>query len=84
MLETSPNSTHICLLTYVSATSTQPQANCYVPTATVQSQTVDDEAVPDDECGIGVDEAIDGGALPVVVRYFILATTTLLYFVIQY
>lgn len=84
MLETSPDSTHICLLTYVSDTSTQPQPNCYVPTATVQSQTVDDEAVPDDECGIGVDEAIDGGALPVVVSYFVLATTTFLYFVIQY
>ena len=86
MLETSPNSTHICLLTYVSATSIQPQANCfqYLPTATVQSQTADDEAVPDDECGIGVDEDIDGGALPVVVSYFVLATTMLLYFVIQY
>lgn len=46
MLETSPNPTHICLLTYISDVNSQPQSNCFLPT--VQSQLTDDMDVNDD------------------------------------
>ena len=56
MLETSPNLTHICLLTYVSA-NIQPQSNCFLPT--VQFQVTNDTDI-DDECDDF--SGVDGGA----------------------
>ena len=73
ILETSPNATHICLLTYVSP-NTQPQSNCFLPTR--QSQLISDMNV-DDDC---VDFTADanGGAFCMAASSFVFAAAALL------
>ena len=81
MLETSPNATHICLLTYVSNTTIQPQSNCFLPTA--QSQLTDDvegDMEEFDECGIPA-AAGNGGALSMAAGSLVLSVAMLLNFI---
>ena len=75
MLETSPNLTHICLLTYVSA-NIQPQSNCFLPT--VQFQVTNDMDIDDEYDDLN---AGDGGAFSVVASSFVLTAATLLCFI---
>ena len=75
MLETSPNATHICLLTYVS-TNTQPQSDCFLPT--VQWQFTDDMDV-DDDCDDSTAVAVTGRAsFCMVSSSFVFTTAALL------
>ena len=74
MLETSPNATHICLLTYVS-TNTQPQSDCFLPT--VQSQLTDDMDV-DDDCDDSTAVTTGGAGFCIATSSFVFAAAALL------
>ena len=74
MLETSPNATHICLLTYVSPNS-QPQSDCFLPT--VQSQLTDDMDV-DDDCDDSTAVTTGGAGFCMATSSFVFAAVALL------
>ena len=74
MLETSPNATHVCLLTYVSS-NIQPQSNCFLPTT--QSQLTDEMDIDDDECDDFTADAT-GGAFCMAASSFVFTAAALL------
>ena len=75
MLQTSPNATHICLLTYVSS-NIQPQSNCFLPTT--QFQLTDDMDVDDGDCDDSTEVAITGGAFHMTMSSFVFTAAVLL------
>ena len=79
MLQTSPNSTHICLLTYISATNVLPQSDCfpYLPTFEYQLASDDDF---DEECDDGSPSG--GGALSTTTNLFALTAAIMFSFVL--
>ena len=79
MLQTSPNDTHICLLTYVSASNVLPQSDCfpYLPTFEYQLASDDDF---DEECDDGSPNG--GGALSTTTNLFVLTTEIMFSFVL--
>ena len=80
ILETSPNDTDICLLTYESDVTIQPVAACIQPMFQAQTQFTNETAYSEEECNDPTAEG--GGALCVAASYFVLATVILLCFII--
>ena len=79
MLQTSPNNTHICLLTYVSANNIQPQSNCFSYLPTSEYQLTNEEEF-DEECDPGLSSS--GSTLSMVASFFVFTTTTLFSFLV--
>lgn len=63
MLGTSMNATYICLLTYVSSTSSQPQKNCFPPNSGYRSI---EQPLSTDDANNGECDDEDGGALSMI------------------
>ena len=76
MLQTSPNNTHICLLTYVSTTSVLPNSNCFIPSSTFDYQVTGDDDF-DEECDDG--SLSGGGVLSTTTSLFVLTTAVVLF-----
>ena len=83
VLETSPNDTYICLLTYVSDVTIQPVEACFQPESRqtqFTNETTSETAYEVEECDDFTAE--NGGAVCMAANYFVLATVTLLCFII--